>query len=86
MERCCPDDREYYVGSRYAGREGGAQLDATTRQVRFLDQQAILKVKPLCGLVGDELPLEGFVRWCEHEAHTLWRRYLSSRHHLRPAS
>src|SRR5215469_2979168 len=68
MDRCCPDDREYYVGSRYAGREVVAQLDATPRQVRVLDQQAVLKVKPLCGLVGEERPLEAFICWCEREA------------------
>jgi hypothetical protein len=80
------DDREYYVGSHYVGREVVAQLDATTRQVRFLDQRTVLKVKPLRGLVGDELPLDAFVRWCEHEARTLWRRYLSARRPLRQAS
>src|SRR5215470_16570666 len=30
------DEREDYVGRQYAGREVVAQLDATTRQVRFL--------------------------------------------------
>jgi hypothetical protein len=80
------DNREYYVGSHYVGREVVAQLDATTRQVRFLDQRTVLKVKPLRGLVGEELPLDAFVRWCEHEARTLWRRYLSARHPLRQAS
>jgi len=80
------DDWAYYVGSQYAGREVVAQLDATTRQVRFLDQRTVLKVKPLRGLVGTELPLEAFVAWCEQEARARWRRYLSSRHPLKPAS
>jgi hypothetical protein len=80
------DDWAYYVGSRYAGQEVVAQLDAPTRQVRFLAQRTVLKVKPLRGLVGTELPLEAFVHWCEHEARTLWRRYLSARHPFQQAS
>jgi hypothetical protein len=87
MARCCPDDREYYVGRQYAGREVVAQLDAPARQVRFLDsQRTVLKVKPLRGLVGETLSLEAFVGWCEREARTGWRRYLTSRHPLQQAS
>jgi hypothetical protein len=86
MARCSPDDQEYYGGSQYAGREVVAQLDATTRPVRFLDQRIVLQVKPLRGLVGGDLPLEAFVAWCEHEARTAWRRYLRSRHQLRQVS
>jgi hypothetical protein len=80
------DDREYYVGSHSIGQEVVAQLDATTRQVRFLDhQRTVLTIKPLRGLVGEELSLEAFVRWCELEARTLWRRYLSAQHEFRHA-
>lgn len=81
------DDREYYVGRQYAGREVVAQLDAATRQVQFLDsQRTVLKVKPLRGLVGETLSLEAFVAWCEREARTVWRRYLMSRHLFQRAS
>jgi hypothetical protein len=80
------DDREYYVGSQYAGREVVAQLDATTRQVRFVHHREVLKVKPLRGLLGAEMTLEAFVAWCETEARTVWRRYLTSRHPFQRAS
>jgi hypothetical protein len=80
------DDWAYDVGSRYAGQEVVAQLDAPTRPVRFRAQRTVIKIKPLRGLVGTELPLEAFVHWCEHEAHTLWRRYLSARHPFQQAS
>ena len=80
------DDREYYVGRQYAGRDVVAQLDAPTRQVRFVHQREVLKVKPLRGLVGAELSLEAFVAWCETEARTVWRRYLASRHPFQRAS
>jgi Integrase core domain len=81
------DDREYYVGRQYAGREVVAQLDAPARQVRFLDsQRTVLKVKPLRELVGETLSLEAFVGWCEREARTVWRRYLTSRHPFQQAS
>jgi hypothetical protein len=80
------DDREYYVGNSYAGRDVVAQLDATTRQVRFLYQREVLKVKPLRELVGEQMTLEAFVAWCETEARTVWRRYLTSRHLFQRAS
>jgi hypothetical protein len=80
------DDREYYVGRQYAGRDVVAQLDATTRQVRFVHLREVLKVKPLRGLVGTEMTLEAFVAWCETEARTVWRRYLTSRHQFQRAS
>ena len=69
------DDRAYYIGQRYAGGEVVAQLEAATRQVRFLDAHAqLLATKPLRGLVGAPLALDAFVRWCEQEARVLWRR------------
>ena len=81
------DDQEYYVGRQYAGREVVAQLDTPARQVRFLDsQRTVLKIKPLRGLVGETLSLEAFVAWCEREARTVWRRYLTSRHPFQQAS
>jgi hypothetical protein len=80
------DDREDYVGSQYAGQEVVAQLDAPTRQVCFVHQRQVLKVKPLRGLAGAEMTLEAFVAWCEHEARTVWRRYLASRHPFQRAS
>jgi len=43
----------------------------------------VLTIKPLRGLVGEELSLEAFVRWCELEARTLWHRYLSADHQFR---
>jgi hypothetical protein len=80
------DEREYYVGSSYAGQEVVAQLDASTRQVRFVHHQQVLKVKPLRALVGAPMPLEAFVAWCEQEARTIWRRYLASHHPFQRAS
>jgi hypothetical protein len=81
------DEHTYYVSQRYAGQEVVAQLDAPSRQVQFWDsQRRLLAVKPLGGLVGKVLSLEAFVAWCEREAHTAWRRYLSTRHHLKQAS
>jgi hypothetical protein len=72
------DGRPYYVGTQYAGRAVVAQLDAPTQHIRFLDRRMVVKVKPRHGLVGQPLSLEAFVRWCEHQARTLWRRYLSA--------
>jgi hypothetical protein len=64
-----------------------APLDAPTRQVRFLgNRDTVLAVKPLRGLVGQALPLEALVAWCEQEAHALWRRYLSARHPFKQVS
>ncbi len=64
-----------------------AQLAASTRQVRFLSNgHTVLAVKPLRGLVGQALPLEAFVAWCEQETHALWRRYLKVRHPFKQAS
>ena len=64
-----------------------AQLDAPSQQVLVLDgQRRLLAVKPLRGLVGEELSLEAFVVRCEQEARSRWRRYLSTQHHLRQAS
>jgi hypothetical protein len=80
------DGRPYYVGTQSAGREVVAQLDAPMRQIRFLDRRMVVKVKPLQGLVGQPLSLEAFVRWCENEARTLWRRYLSGYHSVKQAS
>jgi len=81
------DDQLYYVGRQYAGWEVVAQLDAPTRQVRFLgNRHTVLAVKPLRGLVGAALPLPAFVAGCEHEAHALWRRYLKVRHPFKQAS
>lgn len=75
------DDQPYYVGRQYAGQEVVAQLDASTRQLRFLSEgRVLLKVQPLRGLVGATMPLEAFVTWCEQEARTLWRRYLGTHH------
>jgi hypothetical protein len=79
-------DQAYYLGRQYGGREVVAQLDATTRQVRFLEQRRVVDAKPLAGLVGQELPLEAFVRWCEQEARRLWRRYLGARRSFQHAS
>jgi len=77
------DEHAYYVGRHYAGQEVVAQLDAPNRQVQFWDgQRRLLAVKPLRGLVGEELSLQAFVVWCEREARTLWRRYLGAGHHL----
>jgi hypothetical protein len=81
------DGQAYYVGSQYVGREVVAQLDAPTRQMCFLDpQRRGLGVKPLRGLVGDLMALSALVAWCEREARTLWRRYLTSRRRLKPVS
>jgi Winged helix-turn helix len=53
-----------------------AHLDATTRQVRFLDhRRSALKVKPRRRWVGEPMLLDAFVTWCETEARALWRRY-----------
>lgn len=81
------DGQPYYVGSQYAGQEVVAQLDASTRQVRFLsERRVLLKVKPLRGLVGATMPLEAFMAWCEQEARALWRRHLHLRHSSMQAS
>jgi len=81
------DDQRSYVGRQSAGWEVVAQLDAPTRQGRFLgNRHTVLAVKPLRGLVGQALPLEAFVAWCEHEAHALWRRYLKVRRPFKQAS
>ncbi|HEY7094719.1 MAG TPA: integrase core domain-containing protein [Ktedonobacterales bacterium] len=81
------DEQPYYVGRRFAGQEVVAQLEAPSQQVLVLDgQRRLLAVKPLRGLVGEELSLEAFVIWCEKEARSRWRRYLSTQHHLRQAS
>lgn len=70
------DGQSYYVGSRYAGEEIVAQLDASARQIRFVHQRVVVKRCALKGLVNQQLLLSQFVAWCEREARALWRRSL----------